>query len=271
MSSKVTVAASNISKVFELSRTGSEVILGGNQKGVCVPALKKMSLVANSSESIGIVGRNGSGKSTLLRILAGVEAPTTGRVKVSSQPTLLGVGAAMQPALSGLRNVRLGLLAMGLDPAEVRELEPGVAEWAEIGDAIHRPMRTYSSGMRSRLTFSIATAVRREILMIDEALATGDSAFASKAKDRMQEFLQDAGTVFLVSHGSGHIREYCQRAIWIHDGEVIADSDSETVTSNYVKWSRWYSKGDKKSASDLIARMRDEFRPIEVHFSSSGQ
>ena len=262
------MAAKDISMDYYLTKGGSAYGLQRKSKRSVVHALHQTSLVAKAGECIGVVGRNGSGKSTLFRILAGAEAPTSGRVFVSSQPTLLGVGAALQPSLPGSVNVRLGLLAQGLSPHEVDQIKEEVADWAEIGDAIERPMKTYSSGMRSRLVFSIATAVKREILLIDEALATGDSAFADKAKARMDSFLESSGTVFLISHGSGHIREYCNRAIWLHDGEMVADSDAETVTRQYVKWSKRTSNGDEQGASSLLEGVRSQFKPMRVRFDS---
>jgi ABC-type polysaccharide/polyol phosphate transport system ATPase subunit len=166
---------------------------------VQVRALSSVSFVARSGESIGVIGRNGSGKSTLLRVMAGLETPTRGSVLAQSTPVLLGVNAALMPELSGERNVELGLLAMGLSPREVEALLPEVIDLAGIGGSIHLPMRTYSSGMGSRLRFAIAAAANPEILLIDEALATGDAAFKERSEEKMTELRRNAGTVFLVS------------------------------------------------------------------------
>ena len=146
-----------------------------------VHALRGVSFRVSEGEAIGFVGVNGSGKSTLLRIIAGVETPTRGQVLTSATPSLLGVNAALIPHLTGARNIEIGLLALGYTPKQAKALHPKVADLAGIGKAIHRPMKTYSSGMSARLRFAIAMAVDPQILLIDEALGTGDAAFADRA------------------------------------------------------------------------------------------
>lgn len=256
---KTTVAVRNVSKTYKLTSTGSEMSLFSRQNKITVNALRQVSFASHSGESIGVVGRNGSGKSTLFRIIAGSEAPTTGEVRVSSNPTLLGVSSALQNNLSGKENIMLGLLAMGLFPHQAKELWPEVAEWADIGEAVNRPLRTYSSGMRARLVFSISTSVRREILLVDEALSTGDSAFTSRAQDRMNQYLDSAGTVFIVSHGAGTIQEYCNRALWLHDGEIIMDSNAGETTKAYVRWSKMKSRGQIERANSYLKTVRNSY------------
>lgn len=258
-SNKVTVVARNLGKNYYLHKNGSQIGLSRKKNQTVVEALKGVSFVARAGESIGVVGRNGSGKSTLFRLIAGSEDPTSGEVLVSQEPTLLGVSAALQNDLSGAANVRLGLLAMGLTPDEVDEMEDSVAEWAEVEGAIDRPLKTYSSGMRARLVFSISTSVKREILLIDEALSTGDSSFAAKSKERMNSFLEAAGTVFIVSHGAGTIQSYCDRAIWLNDGEIIADGDSFEVASAYVRWSKLQAKEKGAEADNFLQNQKNAY------------
>lgn len=225
---------------------------------VVVDALRDVSFVAYSGESIGLVGSNGSGKSTLLRLIAGLDRPTKGSVRAVAQPVLLGVNAALQPQLSGLANVELGLLASGFTPQEVRDLIPRVLEQADIGDAIHRPMRTYSSGMGSRLRFAIATASEPEILLIDEALGTGDAASKDRAKERMDEIRDRAGTIFLVSHAAKTIEETCSRAIWIHQGRLIQDGPAKKTARTYRWWAWNVAKGEKEIAQQVLSDAIDE-------------
>lgn len=258
-SSRPTVVVRNLSKFYYLTSSGSEMSIFSGQRKITVQALKEVSFVAKSGESIGVIGRNGSGKSTLFRMIAGSEAPTSGEALVSSTPTLLGVSSALQNRLTGLDNIVLGLLAMGVSPDEAQELWPEVAKWADIGEAIKRPLRTYSSGMRARLIFSISTAVRRELLLIDEALSTGDSAFASRARERMNQYLDAAGTVFIVSHGAGTIQDYCSRAIWLHNGEVIMDGNAEDTTKAYVRWSKMQSRGYIEKAQQYLNTVQSEY------------
>ncbi len=219
---------------------------------VNVDALRAISFVAHAGEAIGLVGSNGSGKSTLLRIIAGLDQPTRGHVTATSQPTLLGVNAALQPQLSGLANVRLGLLASGFTPREVNDLIPRVLDQAAIGEAIHRPMKTYSSGMGSRLRFAIATASEPDILLIDEALGTGDAASKDRADRRMKEILDRAGTIFLVSHAAKTIEELCTRAIWIHQGRLIQDGPAEKTAHTYRWWAWNVAKGEFSVADRVL-------------------
>jgi len=251
-----------------LHKNGTQYGLTRKKNRTEVKALDSVSFAAFSGEFVGVVGRNGSGKSTLFKVIAGSEGATSGTVKVSSEPTLLGVSSALQPHLDGLSNVELGLLASGLSPSEVEEKKFEVAEWADIGDAIYRPMATYSSGMRSRLTFSISTSIPREILLIDEALSTGDAAFASRAHDRMNSYLESAGSVFLVSHGAGTIQEYCSRALWLHEGRIVQDGEAKEVSSNYVKWANLCSRGRYEKARNFLREVEKGYDKPEFVLKS---
>lgn len=198
-----------------------------------VHALRGVSFVARQGEAVGVIGKNGAGKSTLMRAIAGLLPPNQGAVYADGQPTMLGVSSALMQALSGLRNVELGLLALGLTPAEVRERIPSVIEFSGIGSAIHMPMNTYSSGMSARLKFAIASAVTHEILLIDEALSTGDGEFVKRSSQRIQELRDDADTIFLVSHSMGAIRSACNRVLWLDEGRIMADGHPDDIIPEY--------------------------------------
>ena len=198
-----------------------------------VNALRGVSFEARRGDTIGIVGSNGSGKSTLLAALAGMLPPTSGEILVAEEPKLLGVGATLISAASGYRNIRLGCLALGLKSAEVDELIDSIVEFTDIGEAIHRPLRTYSSGMRARLHFAIATSVRPQILLIDEALSVGDKEFRAKARERINEMIAGAGTLLFVSHSPGEIERLCSRAIWLDKGVLRADGPVDEVLELY--------------------------------------
>lgn len=225
----------------------------GRQSQTTVRALRGVNFVAREGEMVGIVGANGSGKSTLLRNIAGVEQPDRGRILVRYQPLLLGVTAALQPALSGSENVRLGCLAMGLTPEEASEAFERVVELSALGSAIHRPMGTYSSGMGSRLRFAIALAARPKILLIDEALSTGDATFAERSERAMDELLAEAGTVLLVNHAAKVIQELCTRAVWMHRGEILMNGPAEAVAEKYRWWAWNVAKGEEDIADKLLA------------------
>jgi teichoic acid transport system ATP-binding protein len=200
-----------------------------------VKAIRGVSFDVREGGSVGIVGSNGSGKSTLLAAIAGLIPPTSGEILVSEDPKLLGVGATLVPASTGWRNIRLGCLALGMPHEEIEERMPEIGAFTELGEALDRPLRTYSSGMRARLHFSIATAVDPKILLIDEALAVGDQAFRLKSSKRIKELLGQAGTLLLVSHSSRDIKELCGRAIWLDRGRVMEDGRPRDVLAHYEK------------------------------------
>lgn len=203
-----------------------------------VHAVRGISFTVRHGESIGIVGVNGSGKSTLLRAVAGLMPAKSGSVHISGEPSLLGVNAALMPQLSGERNIMIGGLALGLTPKQVEERFDDVVEFAGIGDFVYLPMRTYSSGMGARLRFAISSSAEPDILMIDEALATGDAAFKAKSKARIEKVRENAGTVFLVSHSISTIEAMCNRVLWIHDGQLVMDGPTHEVTEEYKKFVR---------------------------------
>lgn len=219
---------------------------------VSVTALRGVSFTARSGEFIGIIGRNGSGKSTLLRTLAGLERPSSGTVLASAKPVLLGVSAAMMPELTGAENVKLGALAMGLVPQQADEVFDEVVELSALGDAIDLPMKTYSSGMGARLKFAISLAANPSILMIDEALATGDATFMERSRRAMDQMLERAGTVFLVNHAAQTIENMCSRAIWMEGGQVVLDGDAVEVARRYRWFAHILAQGDEEKAMGLL-------------------
>ena len=199
-----------------------------------VEAVKDVSFVVYEGESIGIVGHNGSGKSTLLRTLAGLLPPTEGKVWIKGQPSLLGVNAVLLPQLSGERNVYIGCQALGLSTREIKERYENIVELAGIGEAIDRPMSTYSSGQGARLRFAISTAARPDVLMIDEALATGDADFQRKSMAKIKEILAGASTIFLVSHSDQTVKKLCHRALWLDHGRLVMDGPAAEVVDAYA-------------------------------------
>ncbi|MCL1838282.1 MAG: ABC transporter ATP-binding protein [Propionibacteriaceae bacterium] len=201
-----------------------------------VHALRGVSLVAYQNESIGIIGRNGSGKSTLMRAITGLLTPSSGAVFAQSRPNLLGVGAALIPGLSGDNNIVLGGLALGLSQREVMEVHKEIVDFTGLEEFIDLPMNTYSSGMQARLKFAVATIKQHEILIVDEALAVGDAVFRARSEARIREIRDNAGTIFLVSHQMKSIRETCSRTIWINQGQILMDGETEEVVAAYLDW-----------------------------------
>jgi teichoic acid transport system ATP-binding protein len=201
-----------------------------------VHAIRGVSFVVYHGDAIGVIGRNGSGKSTLLQAIAGLLPPERGCVYTSGQAALLGVNAALLDDLTGERNVVLGGLAMGMTPQEVKDQYESIVEFSGVGNFIDYPMRTYSTGMAQRLRFSIAAAKTHEILMIDEALATGDANFRAKSHEKIMQLRKDAGTVFLVAHNLGEIEASCNRVIWLEKGRIVMQGyDVPAIVDAYLE------------------------------------
>ena len=200
-----------------------------------VHAVRGVTLEVREGESIGLMGRNGSGKSTLLRAVAGLIAPDQGRVYARSAPVLLGVSMVLKPQLSGRRNIMLGATALGLTRRAVRQRFDEIVEFAGLGEVIDLPLASYSSGMRARLQFAIASSVTHDILLIDEALAVGDMEFQGRSQERIAEILAAAGTVFLVSHNTRSLVQSCTRGIWLDEGQVVLDGPIQPVVAAYSK------------------------------------
>ena len=209
-------------------------LLRGNRPAVTtVDAVRGVTLDVAVGECIGMVGPNGSGKTTLLQAMTGVLPLTSGVLRVRSLPTFLGVKAALRPRMTGRANIRIGLLAQGLRRHEVEARLDDVVEFTDLGPSIDLPMETYSSGMRARLHFAIATALTPEILLVDEALAVGDRAFREKSARRLEEHRSAAGTVLLVSHNLSEIRRSCDRVVWLEQGRIVLDGPTDEVLGAY--------------------------------------
>ncbi len=204
------------------------------KKQQTVVALDDVSFDVERGEAFGIIGRNGAGKSTLLRLMARTMRPNTGTLEVrGSTSTLLQLGVGFNAELSGRRNVYLGSLAAGMPRSEVDSKFDDIVAYAELGEAIDRPMKTYSSGMFARLAFSVSMHLDPDILLLDEILAVGDEGFREKSMQTMKDLLARSGTIVLVSHSLNQVASFCDRTMWLHDGRVEAIGDSSAVVDKY--------------------------------------
>lgn len=235
-----------------------------NPNTVTVYALNELSLVVRRGESVGVIGRNGSGKSTLMKLVSGQVRPTSGAIHASSTPIMLGVNAALVPELSGDQNVVLGGLAMGLSMDEIHELFDEIVEVSGLESSIHLPMKSYSSGMGARLRFAIAACGNPEILLVDEALNTGDAQFAARSKSRMDELRKNAGCVLLVSHSLTTIRDMTDRVVWLDKGDLIMDGEPNEVTKKYVEFTKLLAEGDHLSAQSLRSEVRSTLEVVNI-------
>jgi ABC-2 type transport system ATP-binding protein/teichoic acid transport system ATP-binding protein len=188
---------------------------------------------------LAVIGRNGAGKSTLLRIIAGILAPTEGRVTVRGRiSTLLSMGVGFKPEMTGRENIRLGGLAVGLTEERLEYLTDSIAEFAQLGEYIDFPVNGYSSGMKSRLAFAVAAHLDPEVLLIDEALAGGDSKFKERTGQKMHELCGNGRTIVLVTHGLSTVKLMATTALWLHQGKVVEFGDPEDVVASYMRYCR---------------------------------
>lgn len=209
--------------------------LGRPQQEVkMIEALKCIDLTVNRGEFLGIIGHNGAGKSTLLRTIAGILPPSTGKISVYGDvTTMLSVGIGFNPELTGKENIRLSALANGFSNKEIFDKEDEIAEFSELGEFINYPMKTYSSGMHSRLGFSVVTHMDPDILLIDEALSAGDASFRGKAAARIQVMMEKASAILLVSHGLATITEMATKCLWLDHGSVKGVGSCDEIVGAY--------------------------------------
>ena len=197
-------------------------------------ALREISFSIDHGESVAVIGHNGAGKSTLLNLATNLCRPDRGRVEVNGRvAALLDLGAGFHPDLTGAENVRTNAALLGLSRREVRERFDEMVAFAEIGDFIDEPLRTYSSGMVMRLAFSVAVCVDPDVLIIDEVLGVGDLAFFAKCQDRIQQFRRSGKTILCVSHSDATLKDLCTRAIWLDHGRMLADGPLASVMADY--------------------------------------
>lgn len=208
--------------------------LGRRRTQEGVVAVDHVSFSVQPGEAFGIIGRNGAGKSTLLRCIAGTLRPNSGKVVVNGRTsTLLQLGVGFNPELTGHRNVYLGALATGMRKKEIDDRYDDIVAYAELEDAIDRPVKTYSSGMFSRLAFSVSMHLDPEVLLLDEVLSVGDEGFRKKSMQSMRDLLDRSGTIVFVSHSLNNVKEFCDRAVWLESGKVVAEGPSDEVVEAY--------------------------------------
>lgn len=223
-------------KQFILPRLARRLGAGGKSYFSEFRALEKVSLFVEKGEVVGIVGKNGSGKSTLLQIICGTVSQTEGHVEVFGRiAALLELGSGFNPDFTGKENVYLNAAILGLSAAEIDARYESIVRFADIGDFINQPVKTYSSGMAVRLAFSVAVNVDPEILIVDEALSVGDELFQRKCFARIQEIRDRGATILFVSHSAGAVIELCDRAILLDEGELLAQGDPKSIINIYQK------------------------------------
>lgn len=198
--------------------------------------VRNISLEVKQGEVLGIIGRNGSGKSTLLKMMAGVFPPNSGTIAAKGSVSLLaGVGVGFHKELTGRENAYLYGALMGRTTEQIDGLIEEIQAFAELNHHFDRPIRTYSSGMKSRLGISVATAFKPDLLLIDEVLGVGDASFRKKSEKRVKDMISESGTVVIVSHSLGMLNKICNRLVWIDDGDMKQIGNPEDIISKYSK------------------------------------
>lgn len=239
------IEVNNVSKsftvYFDKANSFKErlLFLGRNKKKTNIEILKNVNLEIKKGEVVGLIGINGSGKSTLLKLMTQIIYPNKGYIKTKGKLTsLLELGAGFHPDFSGRENIYFNASIFGLTKQEIDKRLDDIIKFAELGDFIDNPVRTYSSGMYMRLAFSVAINVDAEILLIDEILSVGDEHFQEKCFKKLEELKEEGKTIVFVTHSLGSVERFCTRAVWLHKGEIKLDGNVEEVIKTYVEETR---------------------------------
>lgn len=244
------IIVKNVSKKYKLYSKPSErlldIIMPNKSYGKDFYALKNVNFEAEKGDVVGFVGINGSGKSTLSNIIAGIVPQTSGTVKTNGQTAIIAVAAGLKGELTGRENIELKCLMLGFSKKEIKEMEPDIIEFSELGQFIDQPVKSYSSGMKSRLGFSISVNIDPDILVIDEALSVGDKAFAEKSLEKMKEFKQRGKTMIFVSHSIGQMKQFCEKILWLEFGTVKDFGPADEILPKYDAFIKKYKKMTKQ-------------------------
>lgn len=237
MESPVIIKLDHVSKTYRLYKNDRRRLLGlflKNQHYKEFKAINDISFEIRKGESVGLVGRNGAGKSTLLKMITGVCFPDKGEVYVGGLvAALLELTAGFDLEMTGRENIYLRGYVLGLTKSQIADIEEDIVDFSELDDFMDQPVRTYSSGMKARLGFSINVSIHPEILVIDEALSVGDAAFSEKCREKISEKIAEGVTVLFVSHTKERIKEFCTRAILMDKGRILADGTTQEICDKY--------------------------------------
>ena len=251
----ITIKVNNLVKAYKLYATPIDRVKESLKKGSCYHkdfyAVNDISFEVKRGETVGIIGKNGAGKSTLLKMITGVLTPTSGNIELSGTVSaLLELGSGFDSERNGIDNIYLNGRINGLTKEEIDQSLESILEFADIGDFINQPIKTYSSGMLVRLAFAVAVNVKPEILIVDEALSVGDVRFQQKCYRKIREFKQN-GTVLFVSHDTGAITSFCDRVIWIDNGRIYKIGEPREIIEEYLSYMRYDVKNDDLTSQIL--------------------
>lgn len=262
--SEYAVVADHVSKcykMYENKKDRLKDLLGVHNVGEKFYAIKDISFQVKKGKVVGLVGLNGSGKSTLADMIAGISVPTEGNISIAGVPSMIAISSGLNNNLTGMENIEVKGLMIGLTPKEIDGLKESIIEFADIGKFINQPVKTYSSGMKSRLGFAISVNVNPDILVIDEALSVGDSVFANKCLARINLFKEEGKTIFFVSHSISQVRDFCTEAIWLEYGRIKAMGMTEEVLPMYERFTYQYNRMSEKERKEY----RDKILEAQNH------
>jgi len=248
MNNEYAIEFQHVSKIYTLKSKNKK------QKNKKFYALKDISFQIPKGEVVGILGTNGSGKSTMSIILAGISEVDEGEMIVNGEQALIAINTGLNPQLTGLENIELKGALLGLSKKRINEITDGVIEFAEIGDFLYQPVKKYSSGMKSRLGFSINLCLDPDILIVDEALSVGDKGFAQKCIKKMRELKQEGKTIIFISHSLPQVKGFCDKAMWIEGGMLKEYGDINEVCDHYSEYVDYYNSlnnKEKKKERDM--------------------
>ncbi|WP_261810163.1 ABC transporter ATP-binding protein [Levilactobacillus humaensis] len=268
MDNSYKIKVTNVTKEYDLYKTQSEKLRSffslSNTKVPHFWSLMGISLEVKSGETLGLIGVNGSGKSTLSNIISGIIPQTTGTVDVKGDTSIIAIGAGLRGNLTGVENIRLKALMQGLTNPEIDGLMDDIVAFADIGDFLYQPVKSYSSGMKSRLGFAIAVHVNPDILIIDEALSVGDDTFYQKCVDKIAEFKDLGKTIVFVSHSLKQVEILCDRVAWIHYGALKAIGPTEEIVQDYRDFTKWFKKQTKKEKKHFQRTMKEGQKSFDI-------
>jgi len=261
----------NVTKKYKMYDNPKEKLKGlfhPEKYGEDFYALQNVSFTAAQGDVIGIIGVNGAGKSTMSNLISGISPPTSGSMKIKGESALIAINSGLNGQLTGMENIELKLLMLGFNKKEIKALVPDIIEFADIGKFINQPVKSYSSGMKSRLGFAISVNINPDVLVIDEALSVGDQTFTNKCLDKMEEFKNKGKTIFFISHSISQVKRFCDKALWLEGGMVREYGLIEEIMPKYEAFLKAYkawSKEEKKKFQAFLVHRRSN--PIETHIS----
>ena len=221
-------------------------------------ALKDINFSLNKGKALALIGLNGSGKSTLANLIAGFSTPTSGNVHTEGKVSMSSISAGINPSMTGIENIHIKCLMLGLSHKDIIRLTPEIVAFSELEQFIDQPVKTYSSGMRSKLGFSIAVNIDPEILVIDEALSVGDPTFTDKCLTRMNQFREKGKTIVFVSHSMQQVRDFCDEALWLEGGQIKQIGECKEVADAYEKFIKEFNKYSADEKKKYLTDMRNK-------------